>query len=363
VDTIKYTVTNGCGTAAAAYEVTVKPLPAPIEGTGAMCQASIVTLNDADTGGTWRSSSMLVALIIPSTTTMIGLLPGTATISYTVGGCTTTSMVTVNPVPPSHTVTGGGSFCPPDAGVLVGLNGSDNGITYMLLQNGFPSGSIVPGTGSTVDFGLQNVAGTYSVTAVNPTTGCLRIMTGTATVSPDTLYNPLVTVTATPGLNIAAGQSVTLHAVVTDGGPTPHYQWVVNGTYIGGATSANYTSAAFANRDSIACFVTSSSQCGTRTSLQSVIMHVRNVGIGSLSASDALRIYPNPASKRLNISLTDDVYSQASVTLTNLLGEKVREFPIETNRENGMQLDVAPGIYLVIVTAGDNRYMTKLMIR
>lgn len=116
-------------------------------------------------------------------------------VSTTYGGCPSSPAsgvtINVNPLPALFTVTGGGSYCVPGAGVSVGLSGSEVGVDYQ-LYNGATVGSPIAGTGSALDFGLQTTAGTYTVLATNTSTGCSRMMTGSAVVivnSGATAYN------------------------------------------------------------------------------------------------------------------------------------------------------------------------------
>src|SRR6185369_15629631 len=44
-------------------------------------------------------------------------------------------------------------------------------------------GSVVAGTGSSISFGSVTPAGTYTVRATNPTTGCTRNMTGSSSIT------------------------------------------------------------------------------------------------------------------------------------------------------------------------------------
>ncbi|MBU1719426.1 MAG: hypothetical protein KKA07_10170 [Bacteroidetes bacterium] len=80
-------------------------------------------------------------------------------------------------------ITGGGSYCPVDGGLEVGLDNSVVGTTYQLQIEGEDIGSPVVGTGSAITFGLQIDAGDYTAQAfltANP--GCYALMSGTATV-------------------------------------------------------------------------------------------------------------------------------------------------------------------------------------
>ncbi|MDY6426519.1 MAG: hypothetical protein SPK61_00695 [Bacteroidales bacterium] len=70
-------------------------------------------------------------------------------------------------------------YCEGSDGVILGLDGSDTGVSYTL--NGGTSSVTVAGTGSAITFGAQK-AGSYTVHAVNTTTGCEADMTGTITV-------------------------------------------------------------------------------------------------------------------------------------------------------------------------------------
>jgi hypothetical protein len=97
--------------------------------------------------------------------------------------------ITVIPLPDpfAMTVTGGGVFCEGTAGVTIGLAGSQAGMNYELLLNGNPEGTILPGTGSPLSFGIKNTPGQYSVRGVNPAGNCEQLMQDTVTV----IMNPI----------------------------------------------------------------------------------------------------------------------------------------------------------------------------
>ncbi len=124
-----------------------------------------------------------------------GLLTAAGTYSVTatntVTGCTSdmngTATVTINPLPVAYTVTGTGGYCTGGTGVLVGLSGTDAGIDYQLYRGGVAVGSAVAGTGGSISFGYQTVAGSYTVIGTNTTTGCTANMTGAANITINTL--------------------------------------------------------------------------------------------------------------------------------------------------------------------------------
>jgi hypothetical protein len=124
---------------------------------------------------------------------------------------TGSAIVTMNPLPLAFTVTGGGSYCAGGEGVVVGLSGSQMDVHYIL----HPSGMMVQGTGNPISFGLQT-AGTYSVSALIPVTGCTNAMTGSAIVG----INPLPVVVTHPQVTCAPN-TVDLTASSVTSGSTP----------------------------------------------------------------------------------------------------------------------------------------------
>lgn len=95
-----------------------------------------------------------------------------------------TVSVVKNPLPQQFIVNGGGSYPSGGVGMPVGLSGSQTGIDYMLYLDGAPAIAPpgLPGTDLPLDFGMQTLAGLYTVRAINPLTGCFIMMNGDATV-------------------------------------------------------------------------------------------------------------------------------------------------------------------------------------
>ena len=98
---ITYTIPTGC---LEVQEVTVDPLPQPINGIDSVCVGSFITLTDGTFGGTWTSSNTGVATVGSGTGVVTGVSAvingGIDTITYTLGtGCTVTATITVDPLP------------------------------------------------------------------------------------------------------------------------------------------------------------------------------------------------------------------------------------------------------------------------
>jgi hypothetical protein len=119
-----------------------------------------------------------------------------------------TAAVVINPLPVVHPISGGGSYCAGGTGVAVGMGSSEFGISYQLYIDGIATGSPKTGTGAALDFGLKTAAGTYTVKATNPATACTKDMSGTATITINTL--PTVYAITGTGSYCAGGAGVTL---------------------------------------------------------------------------------------------------------------------------------------------------------
>ncbi|MEI6140725.1 MAG: choice-of-anchor Q domain-containing protein, partial [Mariniphaga sp.] len=119
------------------------------------------------------------------------------------------------PKPTSYVVIGGGSYCAGGTGLEIGLNSSQNGVSYELVLNGTKTGYIVNGTGTTISFGLQTAAGIYTAIGTDATTLVPNFMTGSASI----LVNPapIVPDPILGNKSVCLGSTTTLTDAVTGG--------------------------------------------------------------------------------------------------------------------------------------------------
>jgi RHS repeat-associated protein len=91
--------------------------------------------------------------------------------------------LTVNPSPTQFAVSSDNVRC--QGATAIHLNGSESGVGYRLMRDGNNANGEFPtnGTGSPLNWGIQTGAGTYTVTATNSTTNCIRVMSGNVIVS------------------------------------------------------------------------------------------------------------------------------------------------------------------------------------
>ncbi|WP_420578186.1 FG-GAP-like repeat-containing protein [Ekhidna sp.] len=143
--------------------------------------------------------------------------------------------ISVYQLPLAFEVTGGGSYCENGEGIQIELSGSENHIEYQLMLDDSPIGEGILGNGSTINFGNQNEAGEYTVTATHINTGCSTEMNGSQTININSAPTPFSVTGGGSYCNGGAGVPIGL-----DGSDTGiEYQLKVNGSPIGSPISGN----------------------------------------------------------------------------------------------------------------------------
>ena len=188
IDTIKYVITNACGTDTAAKTITINQLPnaGNIIGPSSVCVGSVIILVDGAPGGTWSSNNASASVAGDSIT---GVTAGIDTIVYTVtnicGVEKAAKTITVNPLPYAGIITGASSVCVGSSIILTdtasGGTWSADNATALAVNNTVYG--IIPGI-DTIVYTVSNLCGTDTATKtiiVNPLPYA-GIITGPSTV-------------------------------------------------------------------------------------------------------------------------------------------------------------------------------------
>jgi len=259
----------------AAVIMNAVPAAQVVGGGGSVCAGGTgvaITLGGSETGVNYRvyNGSSAVGSSVAGTSGGLTLgsfnAGGTYTVRATDASTSCTSAMTgsvtinVNALPAIQTVTGGGSYCEGGSGSVIGLGGSSEGVNYKLYA-GSSLVSTMAGTGFAFSFAPATAVGTYTVLAVNATTGCSRAMLGDATVATTPTVTPTVVLNSASGDTLCAGVPAAFTATITNGGTSPVYGWTVNGVTMAGASSSfSYLPA---NGDVVGVRLTSSVACAT----------------------------------------------------------------------------------------------------
>ena len=163
--------------------------PTAITGPSSVCGGNSINLTDGVSGGVWSSGATAVATVGSSTGLVNGVNPGTATISYVIGGCTpVTYIVTVNPYP--NAILGPNQVC---LGSTVTLSDNTTGGTWSSSAT----------TTASIDPTLGTVSGnaTGTVTMYYTVLGCTVSQAMTVNPVPDTITGSSI---------VCLGNSITL---------------------------------------------------------------------------------------------------------------------------------------------------------
>ena len=231
--------TGGCSsTPSAATVVTVNPVPPTPTitpgSTTTFCDGGNVTLTSSSANGNqWYRNGNLIAGA--TNQQYIATVSGNYTTIVTTGGCSSTpsaaTVVTVNPVPPTPTITPGSAttFC--DGGNVTLTSSSANGNQW------YRNGNLIPG--ATNQQYVATVSGNY--TTIVTTSGCSSTPSATTAVTVNPTP-PKPTITPGGPTTFFEGGSVTLTSSSATGN-----QWYLNGNPIGGATNQQFIANASGN--------------------------------------------------------------------------------------------------------------------
>ena len=251
------TVVSGCASnMSGSATVIIDPLPGifTIGGGGNYCAGDAgadVYISGSEPGVYYQlfAGSAAVGGKVAGTGTRLDLGPQTVPGMYTAvaynaaSGCTRNMagsvVVGANPAPTAYAVSGGGEICAGSPGTPISLVGSQTGVDYQLLDSGAMMGTLVPGTGAALNFGLQTVGGIYTVVGTDKSTGCKSTMKSSGLI----VVHPAPTAFAvTGGGNICTGGKGA-PVGVANSHPGVNYQLYFNATTavglpIGGTGSA-----------------------------------------------------------------------------------------------------------------------------
>ncbi len=113
-------------------------------------------------------------------------------------------------------------------------------------------------------------------------TGSVSSNALTMTILP--LVTPTISIVSNFGTQVCLNTPVTFTATITNGGPTPLYQWRRNGLPVG-TNSATYTLNTPSTGDNITCVLTSTEACPSPTTAtsNSIVLTVNPIGLATVS--------------------------------------------------------------------------------
>jgi hypothetical protein len=103
--------------------------------------------------------------------------------------------------------------------------------------------------------------------------------------------------------------------------------------------------------------------CGTDTVTQVISIHIKALGVDDVNMAKQIRVYPNPASDRINIDNPQGTPIEL-VTVTNVLGATVLEVKPDNSKAFSLEVNnLLPGMYSIILHSDKGNIVKKVQIR
>ena len=348
---ISYYFANSCGSSFATHAVEVVVPAAPITGNDSVGIDSTIMLSNTTPDGTWSSSDISIATI-GSTGMVTGHDTGTTVIVYDVTNACGVSSVSltmnVGPLPYGGIISGPDSVCMGSTITLVDTTGYGPVVAwrskYDTVGTISPAGLFTPvGIDSATHIGYDTVYAT------------IRTAFGTTVVKRSVIVHTTPIITLNVPATIALGGSYSLSATPTGG------TWSVSNPSVTALIGYGFI-VVIAPGTSIITY-TSTNSCGTRSAKDTVTLASGSSVNNVTGESASLNVFPNPSNGSVTINLAAGLNETAVVTITNVIGEKVKEFGVKSNVNTEVVLDEPAGVYLLnAVTASGIKYSTKINI-
>jgi type IX secretion system substrate protein/Big-like domain-containing protein len=342
---ISYSVTNSCGTDVALKPVTVNPLTlaGTITGITTICALSSTPLSDAVPGGIWSSGATSVATI-SATGIVTGVSAGTAMVSYTVtnscGIAVATLPVTVNPLPDAGVIAGLPEVC--EGATITLSDGAGGGVWSASNTTAAVSGGIVNGLAAGIDTIIYTVSNSC----------------GSATTAQSITIDPLPVAGVVTGVDsVCAGETIFLSDLAPGG------TWSSDNTSLATITGSGILTGISSGAVNITYTVANT--CGTDAAMFPVYVQFPGsctAGVNTVPVFSSLNVYPNPNSGSFAVEMLCGINEELHIAITNLIGEKVKEFTAVTNTVFNVSLDGVAGIYILSATTQHDSYDVRLII-
>lgn len=202
---------------------------------------------------------------------------------------------------------------------------------------------------------------------------CLATITAVSAPFMEYVKNPVVntiSISVSQTL-VSSGSFVTFTAVAPNAGPSPLYQWYINGIAVPGANSATFVTDALLDGQTVTCAVTSNEDCVSPKSVMSsgIKMSVAPTGITAVHNENNFTLLPNPNKGEFTVNgiLTNRSNELVDIIVTNVVGQTVYSKKITAS--NGkiaepikLASSVANGTYIVTVTAGEDHVVFHVVV-
>jgi hypothetical protein len=291
-------------------------------------------------------------------------------VTATVNGCTSpadTIDVVVNDGPqigiypsPDDSICPGGNL----TFIAVTSNTGSSPVQYQWLKNGQPfSGA------NSVTWNTGNITGGDIIQCVlNSQGNCSSVISDTSsgiTLKNKPIFQPAVSISASPGTEIGPWVLVTFNANYTGGGKLPQFQWQRNGSPVVGATGPVWGTTDLSDGDSISVRLMSSDMCAQPKDAFSNKLRIKiNLSVNT-TATAVWQLYPNP--NKGKFILEGNSSGNVELIFCNAVGQVIDKQVVEQSKGSVNHIldysgRVGTGVYFLHVLADEQRQTFKVTI-
>jgi hypothetical protein len=361
VPLISYLVSNGCGASVATHAVTVNIPAGVITGLDSVGVDSVITVGNASIGGAWSIADTSIAQI-SSTGVVTGMAVGNTTATYTINNSCGISIATrtiyVGALPFVSEIDGADTVC---IGASITLSDTITGGTWSGSQDTIAtvsSSGVVTGVSKgqvIITYTFHNAFGTtIKVKAVFVQMPPVIIVSGPNVISLGGNYFLFGSPSggAWTSSNDSVGMFVSSDYFPDTAIGTVHHIPVTYGSYV--VTKAGTNTLTYTVRNI----------CGIVSKTFVVTLAPSTVSTPGIEANTgSLMVFPNPNNGEFTVNFSSASTEAVAITVTNIIGEKVKELNISTNKKFDIKLDQPAGLYLIsAITSGGNIYKAKITV-
>lgn len=320
------TIRYGVGTCITQATFPVNTTPAAISGGSTLCNGATTTLNNTVSGGVWTSSDSAVATLLNSSlpASVNAMSAGTATITYSVGGCYKTKDMTVYAAPAP--IAGVGPMC---TGTSVTIT---EAVTGGVWSSSNPSKATV-----TTDGQVTALSAVSSVT--------IRYTIGTCIASTSFAINQ------TPGA-ISGSGSLCNGSVITVSDATTGGTWTSSSPSVASVMGSGASTGIRGMSPGSAVLTYAVNGCSVTRNITVNNCGAKEAGTEQPGNELSIRIYPNPATSTVNIETSVKVNVQIYSADGKLVTVVADAHEIDLSR-------ITPGMYLLVVYDENNNLLTR----
>jgi uncharacterized protein YjdB len=338
------TITYNAGSPGlATLTVTINGAPSAIAGSSLACIGGSISLTCSSSGGVWSSGAPSIANV-SSSGLVAALATGTAIISYTISGCSSTKTVTVSVG--SLAIAGSNTTC---VGTTLHLSCTSGGGVWTSSNAAVATVNVSSGLVTGISVGTAII--TYELSSGCSGTKVVSVSASSGTVAP-----------IAGVFNLCPGRSTTLTNT------TPGGIWTSSNVSI---ATISPSSGLLTGVSAGVCIVTYTAllACGTANSIRIITVLAPHLCISDVKEIAAkpivenIQIQPNPNNGTFTINIVSDKDEMVTVKIRDINSRLVSEYYYDTNKMALVNLALPAGIYFLSATSAHINLIDKFIVR